>query len=561
MKTITFYSYKGGVGRTLALANIAKRLSEFGKKVCIIDFDLEAPGLHLKFKENIKETELSLGLVDYIQHFLCNNSIPDKFEDFVTKITFSGKKSKMIKLIPAGKSFTPEYWKTLAGIDWVKLFYKKNSQGTALFADLKERIRKELVPDYLLIDSRTGISEITGITMSIMADEIVLLSVKNEENINGLKQIIKSVALPENSLTGKVPKLTFVLSRIPYFEKPEEKIIEIRAVNEVVKDLTQFVKENNLPFNFEKIHVIHSEPRLELEERLMMGYHFEKDEEKDSTLLSIRKNYNVLPIDYLTLFEDITKDNLSQAEISHFNKIKKAEYLLEQSRKTNSSEKKLKLIQDALKLNPNLHEAYYILALEEIKVKNYNDSLNYINKAIDLQQTSIDYICLKGSILHYLGKDNESLEIFKNILLSDNKNLIALSTIGIIHNNHNKYDDALKYFKRIVEAYPEFYGGYNSLADTYKYKEEYSLAFDNIYKALELAPTDYICHATLAELNGRIGNDNEFYKNFELSLIYGNKESVICENMKNEFIYKKYIIEPRFIRMLKKYNVVLKEKV
>ena len=46
MKTITFYSYKGGVGRTLALANIAKRLSEFGKKVCLIDFDLEAPGLH-----------------------------------------------------------------------------------------------------------------------------------------------------------------------------------------------------------------------------------------------------------------------------------------------------------------------------------------------------------------------------------------------------------------------------------------------------------------------------------------------------------------------------------
>ena len=42
MKTLTFYSYKGGVGRSLALVNIATRLSEFGKKVCIIDFDLEA---------------------------------------------------------------------------------------------------------------------------------------------------------------------------------------------------------------------------------------------------------------------------------------------------------------------------------------------------------------------------------------------------------------------------------------------------------------------------------------------------------------------------------------
>ncbi len=51
MKTITFYSYKGGVGRTLALANVAMRLSEFKKKVCMIDFDLEAPGLHHKFKQ------------------------------------------------------------------------------------------------------------------------------------------------------------------------------------------------------------------------------------------------------------------------------------------------------------------------------------------------------------------------------------------------------------------------------------------------------------------------------------------------------------------------------
>ena len=41
IQTITFYSYKGGVGRTLALANIAMYLSRFGQNVCIVDFDLE----------------------------------------------------------------------------------------------------------------------------------------------------------------------------------------------------------------------------------------------------------------------------------------------------------------------------------------------------------------------------------------------------------------------------------------------------------------------------------------------------------------------------------------
>ena len=52
MKTITFYSYKGGVGRTMALANIAVLLSKRGKKVLVVDWDLEAPGLHEYFNNN-----------------------------------------------------------------------------------------------------------------------------------------------------------------------------------------------------------------------------------------------------------------------------------------------------------------------------------------------------------------------------------------------------------------------------------------------------------------------------------------------------------------------------
>ncbi len=47
---ITFYSYKGGVGRTFALANIAALLSTWGYKVLCIDWDLEAPGLHFYFQ-------------------------------------------------------------------------------------------------------------------------------------------------------------------------------------------------------------------------------------------------------------------------------------------------------------------------------------------------------------------------------------------------------------------------------------------------------------------------------------------------------------------------------
>jgi hypothetical protein len=42
---VTFYSWKGGVGRTMALANIAVQLSQKGSRVLMVDWDLEAPGL------------------------------------------------------------------------------------------------------------------------------------------------------------------------------------------------------------------------------------------------------------------------------------------------------------------------------------------------------------------------------------------------------------------------------------------------------------------------------------------------------------------------------------
>ena len=46
---VTFYSYKGGVGRSMALANIAVLLARRGLKVLAVDWDLEAPGLERYF--------------------------------------------------------------------------------------------------------------------------------------------------------------------------------------------------------------------------------------------------------------------------------------------------------------------------------------------------------------------------------------------------------------------------------------------------------------------------------------------------------------------------------
>jgi len=555
MKTITFYSYKGGVGRTLALANIAKRLAEFNKKVCLIDFDLEAPGLHHKFKENIGSKGINRGLVDYINYFNCNNSTPKLLADYITTINFKNNKYKDIDFIAAGNVYSDKYWKTLFSIDWVSMFYKKDSQGVALFVDLKERIKKELKPDYLLIDSRTGISEISGITMSLMADEIVLFAAKNDENLQGIKQIIKTLAQPENTLSGKLPKLNFVLCRIPYYDKPEEKNIEQRAVNEVDRDLKTFIKDSKLLIKFKKLFIIHSDPTLEIEEKLLMGYQHEKEEDNKQYIQ--RKSRIKFPIatDYLELFEELTNSQLSVKEKQIFNNIKKSEFLIESAQNISDNNQKIKLLSEAINLNPISDVAYSHLANSYFIYKNYIDALDNINKAIELNPESNDYLCRKGSIYKEMGNAKDAESIFKEVITRDAKNIYALMWLGSIYCDKKNYEKALDYYLKEVKFYPDYSGGYNNVANVYRLQKNYEKAFENIYKALELSPRYPISNLTLAEIYAQLGNDNEFYKNFELALSFGMTKEIIEKSFKIEDVYKPYLKVPKFLNLLKKYNI------
>ena len=77
-KVLTFYSYKGGTGRTMALANTAWILASNGKKVRLVDWDLEAPGLHRYFAPFLAdplfaETE---GLMEFLNEYLIHATKP-----------------------------------------------------------------------------------------------------------------------------------------------------------------------------------------------------------------------------------------------------------------------------------------------------------------------------------------------------------------------------------------------------------------------------------------------------------------------------------------------------
>src|ERR1700722_3253726 len=69
-RIVTFYSFKGGTGRTMALANAAWILAANGKRVLVADWDLESPGLHRFFQPFMNPAVGNEpGIVDFIRRY------------------------------------------------------------------------------------------------------------------------------------------------------------------------------------------------------------------------------------------------------------------------------------------------------------------------------------------------------------------------------------------------------------------------------------------------------------------------------------------------------------
>ena len=87
METITFYSYEGGVGRTLLLANAARYFALLGNRVVALDLDFEAPCLHYRLRDNGSMAgEPRRGVVDYLLNSLADEPQETSLDDFLVPI-------------------------------------------------------------------------------------------------------------------------------------------------------------------------------------------------------------------------------------------------------------------------------------------------------------------------------------------------------------------------------------------------------------------------------------------------------------------------------------------
>ncbi|MBY5783875.1 AAA family ATPase [Rhizobium leguminosarum] len=218
MFTITFYSYKGGVGRTMALVNVAAELARRGRKVLIIDFDLEAPGI--PSFEPFAASDRRVGIVDYVSEYIGTAVAPDVSEFIVeARIDVGPDKTAPVWIMPAGKR-DETYGQKLSSIDWQDLY--ENRRGYVLFQDMKQQLAlDDREFDYVLIDSRTGHTDVGGICTRQLAEAISFMFFPNDQNISGLKTIVDEIR-NDPHVRSKQTKLLFCPSNVPDLDDEDD---------------------------------------------------------------------------------------------------------------------------------------------------------------------------------------------------------------------------------------------------------------------------------------------------------------------------------------------------
>jgi len=201
-KIVTFYSFKGGAGRTMALANVAWILASNGLKVLVVDWDLDSPGLHRYFHPFLDPAKLAdtPGVIELINDYLWTatmeggqegdwhreyaqiwrHAIPLNWNQF--------PRGGALEFVSAGRQ-NRDYSSTLTAIDWDN-FYDRLSGGRfidALRAEMKAHY------DYVLIDSRTGMSDVADICTVSLPDVLVACFTLNDQSIEGAASVAWTV--------------------------------------------------------------------------------------------------------------------------------------------------------------------------------------------------------------------------------------------------------------------------------------------------------------------------------------------------------------------------------
>ncbi len=184
---ISVQSFKGGTGKSTISANLAVTLAQLGKRVGVVDLDLEGPGLHVIF--GVSDTDVRATINDVLQHKV---PVSQAVVDLTSKVKL---KAGCLIFCPAGHKLDEIL--SILDTGFNLYTYKK----------VLEDLARDYNLDYLLIDSHPGIEKDTLLSMAL-CDYLVLISRVDQQDLFGsgvMTEVASQLRKPVVLILNMVP--------------------------------------------------------------------------------------------------------------------------------------------------------------------------------------------------------------------------------------------------------------------------------------------------------------------------------------------------------------------
>jgi cellulose biosynthesis protein BcsQ len=216
MPIVCFYSYKGGVGRTTALASFAAHYATHNAQtVVLLDCDFEAPGMLNYFGLTDVMSSQNQGVVEYLTDSVFCKESPLTLSDYYLEVSRDYSGAGQLFVFPAGNldnTPAPNLHPYLEGFARLDLH---NGMGIQRhFKRLLTDIHQSLKPDVILLDTSSGFNDIFGNIGLYFGDMVLGFFGNTSQTQPGLREFVELA----KQLPGKqFVAVNSVIPSLPYF--------------------------------------------------------------------------------------------------------------------------------------------------------------------------------------------------------------------------------------------------------------------------------------------------------------------------------------------------------
>lgn len=528
-KIVTFYSYKGGVGRSQLCANVAAYFCfHLKKKVLLWDWDFEAPGLHFYFGK--KDEDITTpGTLEFFEEYCRKMRSSDEIgldaleympHNNILNLAESQRGGK-IDLIPAGV-YSNRFSQRANDFSWFQFY--NILDGVTYIQELKRRLKEESEYDFIFIDSRTGISDYSGICNVQLPDINVILMAPNNQNFQGCKKIIEKLKDSEYVRRGfRELYILPILSRLDRSHPKFNKWIEdfTKLFSDLLPDLDNHIDTDFVQEIFADVYL--QETFLQYVQKISAGENvFFNDTNQRIAKISFEQQYVGIG-NYINKLSHDRSINIST-------QIDSATWL-------SYAENNARKLENNTDSEAEKHDLKAKIAKAYSYAEEYDKALEYGGT----QKASFE-----NAKNHFIiGDFDEALKHFKQAASYRNDTNLSGSayfSIALIEQYKGNYNAAIQNYKESEANNSMKHWALNNAALCYFILGDVVKSVELLNKARKIKD-NYIINRNLTEIKfnqqtDSTDKDNNGYKNFQILIQKFKKETAVWDNPGRLFVEK-----------------------